>query len=282
MKSLFDKISIFLRDRPALTHLTIALVATVPAIVLILSDLKLRDVLIILVYPLALSYGASLLTARTVGRAVSLLQFELAATKHEMIVLLGKARIVCHGTKYNVPNAHRFWNDLPSAAKSKFYLMSHSNKSWIRKTHDQSEMLADAMLRIVRNGGAVKVLSAPDDAIVKSTIRFVEVHIKPKVASLDPTSQSEMTRRLTKNFIYMTAPETNYSAVVSDDRLIIIPIPNSKDFRDDALVLELSAQTSPFEFHNYLSDIERVFSNELARVDIDWHAVADRSIRDTV
>jgi predicted P-loop ATPase len=56
----------------------------------------------------------------------------------------------------------------------------------------------------------------------------------------------------------------HYDAVVSDDRLVLLPTPNTPEFSSEAMVIELTLQADYQPFSNYLADIERTL--EEARV----------------
>ena len=181
-----------------------------------------------------------------------------------------RQRILCHGTKFNVPDRHQFWNDLYESANARFYLIGKTNKSWITKNSEQPEAFASSILRIVHGGGKVKILSDDAQTVVDATNAFVDELILPELQRLPEHLQTQQIERLKKHFIYAVSGSSHYRAVVSDDRLVFIPSLNSTQFRDDALVFELSKTSAPFEFHTYMSDIDRLFDEESKHIPIDW------------
>lgn len=179
-------------------------------------------------------------------------------------------RIECHGTKYNVPKGHEFWNDLYESANARFYLVGKTNKSWIIKNSDQPPALAAAILRIIFGGGRVRILSQNTEITIRDTKNFISEVVVPELLKLPDQNQALMRQRLQSDFLYAVSDTSHYRAVVSDDRLVFIPSLNSMQFRDDALVFELTKRRAPSEFHTYISDIDRLFEHESKHVDVDW------------
>ena len=168
--------------------------------------------------------------------------------------------IIYHGTKFAMPDVYLFWNELFTKAQRRFYLVGKTNKSWISKSTEQSRILGDAIIRIVMQGGQVKVLSSNDPAVIVQTKSFFEGFV------VEPSRiKKEMGETIDRairdgNIIYSVVPHSNYDAVVSDDRIVLLPIPNSAEFRDEAMVLELTSDGAYHPFLNYLADIDRTVS----------------------
>lgn len=162
----------------------------------------------------------------------------------------------CHGTKYDVPHKEVFWNSLLTAATQRFWLVGHSNKSWIDRNASQSRSLGDAIVRICSSGGEVHVVSAKK--AIKRTKDFLQHHVFRERDGETAKSKQRRLKALTQHLTYSVSPRINYSAVVSDDRALIIPLLNTDQFRDESMVIELTKGLQPKQFDNYMGDIERL------------------------
>jgi pyrimidine deaminase RibD-like protein len=160
-----------------------------------------------------------------------------------------QADVVCHGTKYDVPDRTRFWNNLLENATTQFTLVGNTNKSWFERGAGQSEKLGNAIIRIVRAGGRVVIVSGMKAATVDSTNKFIADFVTSRADDSDKSALEE-------RFIYIRSTKINYSAVISDDRMLIMPRLNSQRFTAEAMVLELSRQRHPSQFATYQNDIE--------------------------
>jgi hypothetical protein len=169
-----------------------------------------------------------------------------------------------HGTKFDVPKRNEFWNNLCKDADNKFYLLGGSNKSWINKTDEQSDALAKSIVRIIINNGSVRIVSENIDNTILEHKHFFKKHILPKL------STKELLSKFKKHFLYGVLSHSNYQAVISDERIVLLPTMNSKQFKDESLVLELEGGHLP-QFKNYLADIERLFKDkECEIIDITY------------
>jgi len=165
--------------------------------------------------------------------------------------------VPCHGTKYHVPDSERFWNDLLESADREFILVGNSNKSWIRRDENQSRQLGLAIARVVNNGGRVVIISGKQKKTVARTKLFIDTYVSKHLSSETLARQNSDEPR----FIYAHADRINYSAVLSDDRLLIMPRLNSPEFAAEAMVLELKSALHSAQFKHYKDDINRVVSN---------------------
>lgn len=174
-------------------------------------------------------------------------------------------RVHCHGTKFDVPNRNQFWNNLLAQAQYRFYLLGRSNKSWINKSERQSIELAESIVRILGNGGTVRILSDSRPDVIASHKRFIREHVlrlwngSQPIEVLGSASDSPIK--------YVTYDQSNYGAVISDDRLVLLPTLNSSEFRDETLVLEIFGPSSP-QLANYLGDIDRLIRDRSQEVNI--------------
>ena len=162
-----------------------------------------------------------------------------------------------HGKKNSVPGGNDWWNSLLSGANKRFFLIGESNKSWVNKDEEQKITLANAIVRILGNGGEVKILSTSNE-IVPHTIDFIRNYVYD-VAS---TKGIDLSKYVGKTFVYSTSDHTNYNAVISDDKLILMPTLNTRMFRNDCMVLEIDQKSSKSTFNNYIADIERKFGDD--------------------
>lgn len=174
-------------------------------------------------------------------------------------------RVICHGTKFTVPNSSEFWSSLLRKAEYRFYLIGYTNKSWIHKSEEQSVALGDAIIRIIESGGIVKILSVDDEDIISLHTDFIRDYVVKKVRRFSNTRKQAILSRLEKSerqkFIYAVSNNSNYGAVISDGRFLLLPTMNSPRFRDEALVLELKQGIHSPQFENYIGDIDRMFKS---------------------
>jgi hypothetical protein len=206
---------------------------------------------------------------RTTGRGLESLRANLTEwfrqAALEAIQARTSLRVHCHGTKFDVPNRNQFWNDLLAQAHYRFYLLGRSNKSWINKSERQSTELAESIVRILGNGGTVRILSDSRPDVIASHKRFIREHVlrlwngSQPIEVLGSASDSPIK--------YVTYDQSNYGAVVSDDRLVLLPTLNSSEFRDETLVLEIFGPSSP-QLANYLGDIDRLIRDRSQEVNI--------------
>jgi hypothetical protein len=168
-------------------------------------------------------------------------------------------KVFVHGTKFDVPDKNEFWNDLCKRAEKRFFLLGGTNKSWVNKSEHQSQELADSILRIVKNRGIVRIISNDSASAISDHREFFNKHIKPEIKSRD------LFEKFKKTFMYGVIKDSNYQAVISDDRIVLLPTMNSSQFKDESLVMELEGSHLP-QFKNYLADIERLFKENKCRV----------------
>lgn len=206
------------------------------------------EIITILIYPIFASAAASLLVTY-LFRLVDRPRWTGVETR---LGALTNRRISCLGTKYEVPNGGEFWNSLLHVAQRRFFLIGNTNKSWIWKDEDQAKKLAQSIYDIVSRGGEVRIVSNDDVETIKKTKQFIDKHLRPLVA------KKADKERFTRNFIYRAVENSNYSGVVSDDRLVLMPVMNTGAFRAESMVLDLNALDHEREFKNYLGDIGRI------------------------
>lgn len=181
--------------------------------------------------------------------------------------------LVSYATKFAMPDVPRFWNDLCLSAKRRFYLVGGTNKSWFGKSSEQSHELGQAMASILLGGGTVKIVSREDAVVVAQTKHFFDRFVFDPARQLG--QQASLQQAIDEQRLaYVTVAHSNYDAVISDDRIVLLPIPNTPSFRNEALVVEWMLDTGYHPFMNYLADIDRTIS-EARPVPFDARA-ADR------
>lgn len=210
---------------------------------------------------------------RTTGRELESLRTRLTEWFQQAALEAKQARtsprVHCHGTKFDVPNRNLFWNDLLAQAQRRFYLLGRSNKSWINKGERQSTELAESIVRIISNGGTVRILSDSRPEVIASHKRFIRDHVLRlwNGRSENQSITGSLGNPNGNTFKYVTYDQSNYGAVISDDRLVLLPTLNSSEFRDETLVLEIFGPSSP-QLANYLGDIDRLIRDRSQDVDI--------------
>lgn len=178
-------------------------------------------------------------------------------TEHNLV-----AKALIHGTKFDVPKRNEFWNDLLNGAKTKFILLGGSNKSWINKSASQSQELADSIISIIKNNGSVILMSDNNPSVIGNHKYFYTKFIKHRLKS------AALLKSFKSKFIYAVLEHSNYQAVISDSRIVLLPKMNSKQFKDESLVIELEG-SHLVQFKNYLADIERLFEeSKCLKIDI--------------
>jgi nucleoside 2-deoxyribosyltransferase len=183
-------------------------------------------------------------------------------------------QVVSHGTKFTVPHSHEFWNNLLKAANHRFYLVGYSNKSWINRTEEQSLELSQAIIHIIEQNGTVKILSVDEEKVKTHHERFLRDYIYRSVKALPPDRRQKVLARIKDNIkpglIYAVSNKSHYGAVVSDDRLLLLPTMNTQEFRSEALVLELKRGINSPQFENYLGDIDRLFNDGAKKIELTF------------
>jgi len=234
-----------------------------------LIDRHVDRVVIGMLDPNQIITGKGLMKLRKANIAVDLFPPDLMAQLEELNRdfmrehgVSDSAPVPCHGTKYDVPDRERFWNDLLESAQDEFILVGNSNKSWLRRDENQSRTLGEAIARIVNRGGRVVIISGKQKKTVTRTNAFIAKYV---VKHLSADSRADLEGDAPR-FIYAQAARVNYSAVLSDDRLLIMPRLNSPEFTAEAMVLELRRSLHATQFRHYKDDINRVI----------WHSAASR------
>ena len=220
------------------------------------------DAAVALVYPIALGLLWHYVSASRFEENMDSLEDSLASD-------IRSDKLILHGKKYSFPNADktRFWNDFLLQANNSFILVGHTNKSWVKGGRRQSRLLGNSIIRIIKDSGTVRILSCSDEDVVGSNIEFLDNWVVQRVRSLS----AGMVLRARESIEYVTFDDINYNAVVSDDRLVVIPRSNDGDFRENDAVIEVDPVSHNDIYENYMRDIDRIFE-DANRVEINWEA----------
>jgi hypothetical protein len=100
-------------------------------------------------------------------------------------------------------------------------------------------------------------------------MRFLRLFIQPEVTSRPPKERRRLMELMRTNFHYRTFDDSNYSAVVSDDTIIFMPVLNTDKFRVEAPWLEIVRTIHKREYQNFSSDIERLIEHESKTVRLE-------------
>ncbi|NVO26731.1 hypothetical protein HJ526_04815 [Donghicola sp. C2-DW-16] len=219
-----------------------------------LNSLSSLEILSVLIYPFVSSALASWIVSHLYhtkqSKSASDANEELSSKIHS----LSKGRVRCIGTKFNVPNGGEYWSDLFKNARSRFYLIGNTNKSWISRSEEQSDQFSKAIVRLLKSGGEVLIVSNDDIFTINQTKEFIEKRILPSMTRRPEKEQFD------RNFSYLTISKSNYSCVVSDDRMVLLPVMNAAEFRDESMVLDTTKYENGEIFKNYIGDIDRLVS----------------------
>lgn len=238
-------------------------IAALGFVVLLALSLKLYDRLstlelfTVLAFPLILGVGLSLITDRSTKSALVQIENRVSTSLENALNELSQNRIIWHGTKFNVPESTLFWNQLLERAQTRFYLVGRTNKSWVDKDDEQSRRLAENIIRILQSNGTVRIVSADESEIVARTVDFLDRYVNKALQMRDSAIRRTIASHSAQHLTY-TVANSNYGAVISDDRLFLIPTLNSSAFRADSPVFEIDRSQHRQVFDSLLADIERL------------------------
>lgn len=247
----------------------IGIVITVAIFIVLLAYFKTHEVILLLLFPIAIAVITYLITYndtrglkteifKEFGDSQARIQNDITDLKKEIINYVDKDRLVCHGTKYAFPKTNRsdFWNSFLINAHKKFILLGNTNKSWLNGGSDQSTKLGKSILAILENNGTVKIISENNERTIERHKKFIQQYVLEKIKSSE--NKNELLEKFYRNFAYKIQSDLNFTAVVSDNRLIILPRMNIEENQEKCMVLEIN-HSVPEIYKNYLTDIEAIF-----------------------
>jgi hypothetical protein len=223
----------------------------------IYEKLSAYELVTVIIYPLFVAVAVALVADWSAKSALEQFRREFTELLAQTIKGISRSKIVWHGTKYNVPDSNIFWNNLLERSYRRFYLVGKTNKSWVDKDEAQSQNLADNILRILAEGGTVRIASIEDAATIDRTLVFLRKYVGKALQLKDSATRKRIANSAESRFSYVTYAHANYGAVLADDRLFLIPALNSDEFRPDSPVFEIDRNQHNQAFENLLADIER-------------------------
>jgi hypothetical protein len=171
--------------------------------------------------------------------------------------------ITCHTNKYAMDDSNGYWHSIRARAKHQLVIIGDTNKSWISRDPVESMELAQQLVGFVFTEGQGALISRREAE--PSTMFFLRKYVVEAANEYGRPSRQEIKRKLHSHFCYGTTSTLNYKAVLSDDKIILLPNMVSHEFRDESLVIELNEATHPVEFGYYLQDIRRIRESSARR-----------------
>jgi len=225
----------------------------------VVSDKEIANLILSALIPFILSIISSIYFSSLSSSELQQYKDEMESAINKIPYAVNHQTIICHGTKHEVPDGEKFWNGLLIDAQNKFFLIGRSNKSWIAKSQQQKEVLGLEIIRIITNGGEIKIMSDNNPKHIQHTHDFFQEYVLKKLVS--NKQKRKIIKKIKTNICYCTG-DVNYSAVIADTKLLILPNLNSHEFRERTMVLEVSQHTNPKEYTDYISDIGRTFEGK--------------------
>lgn len=255
------------KDRPKNAILTIILIILLLLVIIaiyysFIETLGFLDLSTIIIFPIILSILVEVISQKVSGDDLSK---NLNLIKTELIINLGVSKVPCHGsveTIQGTSDPNSWWLNKLLGAEREFTIIGRSNKHWIRQGGDeQLKIIGENMLRILENNGSVTILSKKDDKTKTHTKQFIEKYVLERIKERNSDQKAFLIERVKSGFKYIVMDDMKYNALIYDGKIIIMPTLNSYDFREDAIVLELSKELVPLAYKNYKDDIMRTINS---------------------
>lgn len=215
-----------------------------------------------IVFPIVLSLISGLIFALH-------LEIKLKDEFNKLGIILNTEKVPYYGTKFNVPKVpdkNTFWLSLLLEAEMEFIVVGRSNKHWIKQGGGrQLSIVGEQILRIVKSGGRVTIVSKNDEQVIQDTKSFFVEFIVNPLSQMSPDRRSSMIAALKDRFVYAVVDHLNYNVVLSDERIMVIPSLNSYEFRDESIVLEIRKAFVSDAYQNYRNDIYNTIRTAPAR-----------------
>lgn len=253
--------------------LIVTLIVLVFMYIVLIAYLPVHEVLLVLLFPVSIATVTLLINQNGLKglkrEIIDNLDNSKSEFKKEVKSYVDNNRFICHGSKYGIPNRSEFWNNFLVYAKTKFILLGKTNHSWVTGGKAQSILLGNSILNILENGGIVKILSENDAEIIENNKVFIQKYVIDKIKEKEKNKRDLLIEKFENNFAYKTNNNLNFTAVVSDDRLIILPRMNNESNHEKCMVLEINHSDQEI-YKNYFTDIETIFDKA---TDIDFDGV---------
>jgi hypothetical protein len=177
-----------------------------------------------------------------------------------MASIKGTRLITCYTNKYAMNDSNTYWHNLRVRAKKMLVIMGGTNKSWINRDPDENYDFAKQIIELVKENGTTIGLITSKKGI-EPTKFFVKKYIIELVNSQkEKDERRKIKKLLIEKFKYCVIPHVNYKAILSDDKIVILPNLFTHEFQDESMVLELNQGTHYVEYDYYLQDIKRIIN----------------------
>ncbi|MBK6629193.1 MAG: nucleotide-binding protein [Flavobacteriales bacterium] len=159
---------------------------------------------------------------------------------------------IIYTNKYGMPDANEYWSGLRDEARTRFYILGQSNKSWIERNPTYAAALSCKFIDIIGSNGECGIISASKgEGILNAFIK------KQLVPLAKRHFKKEAKKKLLDGFRCGIIPSANYRCIISDSKMALMPSIMTPEFRDESLVLELHRNVHQKEYEYYLSDVKR-------------------------
>jgi len=168
------------------------------------------------------------------------------------------ARLLVYENKLSIPDTNAFWRSLSNEADKEFVLLGASNKSWIKRDRRQTQAMGESIVRILKDGGNCAILCADKRRVVQDHIVFVAEYVVDVIRELSGSDRDVAQEGYEKRFLLSVSSNLNYQAVISDDRIVVLPLLNAKEFKAESVVVQFNRYKHPPQFQVYYDDIKRI------------------------
>lgn len=177
-------------------------------------------------------------------------------------------KLSIYDNKYKVPGANQFWRDLSGKAKNRFHLLGETNKSWIGRDLVQTEQLGESIFNILLANGEVSIYYVKRKSVVDKHKRFLKKYIIDKANDLNDIERTKFLSNLNKHLRFCYGAVLKYQAVISDDRIVIVPLVNTPLFKEESIVFEMHDSKHSRLFQFYSDDIYRTLESSCKETEL--------------
>lgn len=169
----------------------------------------------------------------------------------------GRARLMTFQNKFSMPGTNQFWRGLAEQASARFVLLGGTNKSWIHHSAERRRSLGQSILRIVANGGQVAMSCYDTKAALKEHAIFIQECVVSEIRPRSTVQRRALLAKVARALKVAATNDLNYQAVISDSRIVVMPLLNSQNFKEESPVFELSPARHGEHYVTYQNDILR-------------------------
>lgn len=169
----------------------------------------------------------------------------------------GRARLMTFQNKFSMPDTNQYWRGLAESATARFLLLGGTNKSWIHHSAERRRELGRSILRIIRGGGHVAMLCYDTKAALREHAAFIDECVVGEVTSRSVSQRRIQLARVARSLRVAATNTLKYQAVISDARIVVMPLLNSEQFKEESPVFELSEARHGEHYTTYQNDIVR-------------------------